>query len=84
MKSGVKAGMVRSEFSCRSGLDAFESRFKKISKQNNPKDVLKELFVKDYLKASFIKNISKADRENWLKSKGKDISASISDALVEG
>ena len=84
MKLGVKAGMVRSELACRSGLDAFEIQFKQTSKQNNPKDILKEWFVENYLKPSFIRNIQKADQESWFKSKRKNISTSIRDALIEG
>ena len=84
MKSGVKAGMVRSYSSCRSGLNAFKYEFNAISRHNNPKDVLKEWCVQDFVKSSYIKNISIADRQNWAKSKGKDISTSITDALIEG
>ena len=84
MKSGVMAGMVRSHSSCRSGLNAFKHRFNAISRHNNPKDVLNEWCVRHFLKSSYIKNISIADRQNWAKLKGKDISTSITDALIEG
>ena len=84
MKLGIKVGMVRSESSCRAGLDAFAHKFKKISKQNNPKDILDEWFVEHFRNASFIEIIPKAEKQSWLDSKGETMLESIDNVLVEG
>ena len=76
--------MVRSKFTCQSGLDAFKQEFKEISKQNNPNDVLKEWFVKIYIQEDFTNKIPAADQQTWFKKNKKSTSSSISEALVEG
>ena len=85
MEMGVKAGMVRSVYSCKSGLDAFKTHYIKTARKNNPEDILKEqVFLKNFRKELFIMHLSKEDRMQWLRMKGKDMSASIEEALVEG
>ena len=85
MEMGVKAGMVRSVYSCKSGLDAFKAHYIKTARKNNPEDILKEeVFLKNFRKDFFIMNLSNEDRMQWLRMKGKEVSASIEEALVEG
>ncbi len=84
MEMGVKAGMVRSIYNCKSGLDAFKVPFKKTTKDNNPKDILKERFVLHFREESYTKALSDEDRIEWLKMKGKNVFTSIDEALVEG
>ena len=84
LKTGIRAGMVRSIFTCKSGLDAFKQEFKEVSKENNPEDILKEWFVKNYINEAFLKNVSKADREAWSKKHHKDIETSINETLIKG
>ncbi|XP_028402716.1 uncharacterized protein LOC114525533 [Dendronephthya gigantea] len=81
---GVKTGMVRSAFNCKAGLDAFKARYKEITKENDPKGILDESFVVGFRHGLYIKDLSDEDHEEWMKMKGKSISASIDEALVEG
>lgn len=84
MKLGVMAGMVRSEHSCKSGLNAFKEHYKLTTKDNNPTGILQEPGVQIFREASYIKSLSRNDRTKWLERKGKSVSASIDEALVEG
>lgn len=84
MQLGVKTGMVRSKFNCKSGIDAFKQSFKKISSENNPREVLSEWFVKYYIEAEFTKNLTDAHRSEWKKKYEKSFEQSVNDSLVEG
>jgi hypothetical protein len=84
MDLGVKAGMVRSVYNCKSGLDAFKEMYEKIAKENKPEDILKEGFLAHFSKDLFTRSLSNEDRLQWMKMKGKEVSASIDEALVEG
>lgn len=84
MRLGVKSGMVRSVYNCKSGLNAFKQHFKKTTKDNNPNDILEEPHVKRYREELYIEALSDDDTREWLRMKGKTVSASIDEALVEG
>ena len=84
IKLGVKVGMVRSVFVCRSGLNALKEEFKKIAKRNDPKDVVRESFVEKLRNETFLKEISKSEQLTWLAKKRKNMSQSLDEALIEG
>ena len=83
MQLGVKTGMVRSRYNCKSGIDAFKQEFKKISSKNDSKEVLNEWFVRHYIKAEFSKNLSTEDSDRWFTKYNKTFMQSVNDSLIE-
>ena len=84
MELGVRSGMVRSVYSCKSGLNAFKENYKLATRDNNPTGILQEPNVQIFREVSFIKSLSHDDKKIWLERKGKTVSTSIDEALVEG
>lgn len=84
MQLGVMTGMVRSVHSCKSGLNAFKEQYKLATRDNDPTGILREPDVRNFRKVSYIKSLSHDDKKKWLERKGKSVSASIDEALVEG
>ena len=84
MQRGVRTGMVRSKYNCISGIDAFKQKFKKISTNNDSREVLNEWFVRHYIKAEFSKNLSTEDRDRWFAKYNKTFIQSVNDSLIEG
>lgn len=84
MQLGVKTGMVRSVETCKAGLNAFKSRYKEATKDENPENILEEMFARGFRHESYIQDLSLEARTQWLETKGKTVSASIDEALVEG
>ena len=84
MGQGVQAGMVRSIYNCKSGLEAFKQKFRRTTKNNNPTAILEEPYLEAFLDESYIDHLSEKDKMDWWQRKGKHVSVSIEEALVEG
>ena len=82
---GVKSGMVRTVIDCQAGVDALKEKYRQLSLANNTEGVLKEWFAKGYLDAQYLQQLTSGVDDKWTEDhKGKNVNASLKEALKEG
>lgn len=82
---GVKSGMIRTVIDCQAGVDALKESYRQLSLAGKADGILSEWFAKGYLKTSYLSKLGSGVDEEWTeKNNGKNVNASIVEALKEG